>query len=49
LGKEIYESATRTDTNGRADIQVRKTLSKGVYIAQIRTANKIYQEKIVVR
>jgi len=48
-GKAIYESAFNTDTNGTTNIQIRKILAKGVYIAQIRTANKIYQEKIVVR
>ncbi|MFN3315343.1 MAG: T9SS type A sorting domain-containing protein, partial [Raineya sp.] len=49
LGKIVYEAELDTDTSGRADKQVRAILAKGVYIAQIRTQSKIYQEKIIVR
>lgn len=49
LGRIVYETSINTDESGRANNQVRAILAKGMYVAQIRTQNKIYQEKIVVR
>ncbi|GAB4127302.1 MAG: hypothetical protein OHK0045_12020 [Raineya sp.] len=49
LGRIVYETPLRTDASGRANTQVRAILAKGLYVAQIRTKDKIHQEKIVVR
>jgi hypothetical protein len=49
LGRIVYETSLHTDTSGRANNQVRAILAKGLYIVQVRTQSKIYQEKIVVR
>ena len=49
LGKVIYQTDLMTDDNGRASQQVRILLPKGMYIAQIRTASKVYQEKLIVK
>lgn len=49
LGRIVYEAPLRTDEAGRSDKQIRALLPRGVYVVQIRTTKKIYQEKLVVR
>lgn len=49
LGKVIYEKTLQTNDAGRAEVQLGYFLSRGIYIVQVHTDRKVYQEKMVVR
>lgn len=49
LGRIIFEQIIRTNELGRVDTQLHNLLSKGIYIAQIQTERKIYQQKVVIK
>ncbi|MCU0438360.1 MAG: T9SS type A sorting domain-containing protein [Raineya sp.] len=49
LGRNILQEMIDTDNNGRGDKQIRLGLAKGIYIVQVITETKLYQDKIVVK